>query len=102
MEFGTFWKKLVRRNDPQTSQEAAQLVNTTNMEQVVYEVIASYPQGCIQDEVLAQLMSYPYSTVTARFKSLIDKGYIIDTGLTRPGKSGRKQRVLIIKEFHNA
>ena len=102
MEFGTFWKKLVRRNDPQTSQEAAQLVNTTNMEQIVYEVIASYPQGCIQDEVLAQLMSYPYSTVTARFKALIDKGYIVDTGLTRPGKSGRKQRVLIIKEFHNA
>ena len=102
MEFGTFWKKLVRRNDPHTSQEAAQLVNTTNMEQIVYEVIASYPQGCIQDEVLAQLMSYPYSTVTARFKALIDKGYIIDTGLTRPGKSGRKQRVLIIKEFDNA
>ena len=102
MEFGTIWKKLVRRNDPQTSQEAAKSVNTTTMEQIVYEVIAQYPQGCIQDEVLAQLMSYPYSTVTARFKALLDKGYIIDTGLTRPGKSGRKQRVLIIKEFENA
>jgi hypothetical protein len=99
MEFGTIWKKLVRRKDPQTSQDAAKLVNTTKMEQVVYEVIASYPQGCIQDEVLAQLMSYPYSTVTARFKALLDKGYIVDTGLTRPGKSGRNQRVLIIKEL---
>jgi hypothetical protein len=102
MEFGTIWKKLVRRKDPQTSQDAAKLVNTTKMEQVVYEVIASYPQGCIQDEVLAQLMSYPYSTVTARFKALLDKGYIVDTGLTRPGKSGRNQRVLMIKEFDNA
>ena len=102
MEFGTIWKKLVRRNDPHTSQEAAKSVNTTNMEQIVYEVIASYPQGCIQDEVLAQLMSYPYSTVTARFKALLDKGYIVDTGLTRPGKSGRNQRVLMIKEFDNA
>lgn len=102
MEFGTFWKKLVRRNAPPTSQEAAQLVNTTNMEQIVYEAIADYPQGCIQDEVLAHLSSYPYSTVTARFRALLDKGYIIDTGLTRPGRSGRKQRVLIIKEFHNA
>jgi len=102
MEFGTFWKKLVRRDAPPTSQEAAKLVDTTSMEQIVYEVIASYPQGCIQDEVLAHLSSYPYSTVTARFKALIDKGYVIDTGLTRPGKSGRKQRVLIIKEFHNA
>ena len=102
MEFGTFWKKLVRRKDPQTSQEAAKMVDTTNMEQIVYEVIAQFPSGCIQDEVLAPLMSYPYSTVTARFRALLDKGYIIDTGLTRPGKSGRKQRVLIIKEFHNA
>ncbi len=102
MDFGTFWKKLVRRKDPQTSQDAAKSVNTSNMEQIVYEVIAKYPQGCIQDEVLAQLVSYPYSTVTARFRALLDKGYIIDTGLTRPGKSGKKQRVLIIKEFHNA
>lgn len=101
MDFGTIWKKLVRRNDPHTSQEAAKSVNTTNMEQIVYEVIASYPQGCIQDEVLAQLMSYPYSTVTARFKALLDKGYIIDTGLTRPGRSGRKQRVLQINEKHD-
>jgi hypothetical protein len=102
MDFGTIWKKLVRRKDPQTSKDAAKLVNTTKMEQAVYEVIASYPQGCIQDEVLAQLMSYPYSTVTARFKALLDKGYIVDTGLTRPGKSGRNQRVLMIKEFDNA
>lgn len=102
MDFGTFWKKLVRRKDPKTSQDAAKSVNTSNMEQIVYEVIAKYPQGCIQDEVLAQLVSYPYSTVTARFRALLDKGYIIDTGLTRPGKSGKKQRVLIIKEFHNA
>lgn len=98
MEFGTIWKKLVRRNDPQTSQEAAKSVNTTNMEQIVYDVIAQYPNGCTQDEVLAHLMSYPYSTVTARFKALIEKGYVEDTGLTRPGKSGRKQRVLKILE----
>jgi len=81
---------------------SADVCSSHLMEQIVYEVIASYPQGCIQDEVLAQLVSYPYSTVTARFKALIDKGYVIDTGLTRPGKSGRNQRVLIIKEFHNA
>jgi len=102
MDFGTFWKKLVRRNDPHTSQEAAKAVNTTAMEQLVYEVIVAHPNGCIQDEVLAHLASYPYSTVTARFKSLIDKGYIFDTGLTRPGKSGRKQRVLKSTEKNNA
>lgn len=102
MDFGTFWKKLVRRNDPPTSQEAAKAVNTTAMEQLVYGVIAAHPNGCIQDEVLAQLVSYPYSTVTSRFKALIQKGYIVDTGLTRPGKSGRKQRVLKSTENNNA
>jgi hypothetical protein len=102
MEFGTYWKKLVRKKDPKTSKDAAKSVDTTNMEQVVYGVIADYPNGCIQDEVLAQLSSYPYSTVTARFRALLDKGYIVDTGLTRPGKSGRNQRVLMIVESKDA
>jgi hypothetical protein len=102
MKFGTFWKKLVRKEDPQTSHDAAKSVDTTSMEQIVYGVIADYPYGCIQDEVLAHLSSYPYSTVTARFRALLDKGYIVDTGLTRPGKSGRKQRVLMIVESKNA
>jgi len=40
--------------------------------------------------------------VTARFRSLLDKGYIVDTGLTRPGKSGRQQRVVKIVEKSDA
>jgi len=98
MKFGTFWQTLVRKNAPVTSVEAAASLDSASMEQRVYEVIATFQDGCIQDEVLQVLHNYPYSSVTARFRALLNKGYIIDTGFTRPGKSGRQQRVLKIKD----
>jgi len=36
----------------------------------------------------------PYSSITARYRSLLDKGFIVDTGERRKGQSGRAQRVL--------
>ena len=94
--WGEMWHKLVRRNGPATSVAAAKAVDTTKLEQIVYEVIASHPNGCTQDEVLAILSELPYSSVTARFSSLIRKGYIEATGETRQGRSGRQQRILKI------
>lgn len=99
MKFGTFWQTLVRKNAPVTSVEAAASLDSAKMEQLVYEVIADFRDGCIQDEVLAKLSQYPYSSVTARFSKLLAIGYIVDTGEKRPGKSGRQQRVLKIKEY---
>lgn len=93
MQFGTHPKKLVRTNDPMTSFEAANLVDTTKLEQLVYDTIASFSDGCIQDEVLQALAFLPYSSVTARFRALKDKGYVEIIG-TRPGRSGRKQSVM--------
>ena len=92
--FGTMWKKLVRKEGTITSIEAAEAVDTTKLERIVYQVIASHPDGCIQDEVLADLPDLAYSSVTARFSALLRKGYIKDTGETRKGRSGRNQRVL--------
>lgn len=37
MQFGTIFKKLVRKNDPLTSHEAAVHVDTTKLEQLVAE-----------------------------------------------------------------
>lgn len=96
MQFGTIFKKLVRRNDPLTSHEAAMTVDTTKLEQLVYDTIASFPDGCIQDEVLQVLPFLPYSSVTARFKALKDKGYVEVIGM-RKGRSGRNQSVLKVK-----
>ena len=92
--FGTPAFKLSRKEDPATSHQAAQAVDTTKMESLVYETIAAYGQeGCISDDVLAKLPFLPYSSVTARYKALLDKGFIEIIG-TRKGISVRLQRVM--------
>ena len=94
--FGTPAFKLARREDPTTSHQAAQVVDTTKLEQMVYEAIKSHPDGCISDEILEMYPNYPYSSITARYKSLLDKGFIEVTGVKR-GKFGRNQRVMRAK-----
>lgn len=91
--FGTEPFKLVRNQDPTTSHQAAQAVDTTKLEQMVYEAIKSHPDGCISDEILEMYPNYPYSSITARYKSLLDKGFIEVTGVRR-GKFGRNQRIM--------
>lgn len=91
--FGTPAFKLVRKEDPTTSHEAAQVVDTTKLESLVYEAIKGFPEGCISDQVLELFPQYPYSSITARYKSLLDKGFIEIVGV-KVGRSGRKQRVM--------
>jgi len=91
--FGSPAFKLVRKEDPATSHQAAQVVDTTKLEQMVYEAIKSHPEGCISDEILEMYPNYPYSSITARYKSLLDKGFIEVTGV-KVGRSGRKQRIM--------
>ena len=92
-KFGTPVHQLVRRDDPATSYEAAEKIDTQKMEQVVLEAIKGFPNGCIADEVLDALPQYAYSTVTARFSTLLRKEHIEIIG-TRPGRSGRQQRIM--------
>ena len=91
--FGTEAFKLVRKEDPTTSHEAAQAVDTTKLERIVYEAIQSFPNGCISDEVLEALPDHRYSSITPRYKALLQKGFIEITG-TKEGRSGRNQRVM--------
>ena len=91
--FGSPAFKLVRREDPITSHQAAQVVDTTKLESLVYEAIKSHPDGCISDEILAMYPNYPYSSITARYRALLDKGFIEVTGVKR-GKFGRNQRIM--------
>ena len=91
--FGTEAFRLVRKEDPITSHEAAQAVDTTKLEQIVYEAIKGFPNGCISDEVLEALPDYRYSSITPRYRALLDKGFIEITG-TKDGRSGKKQRVM--------
>ena len=91
--FGSPAFKLVRREDPTTSHQAAQVVDTTKLESLVYEAIKSHPDGCISDEILEMYPNYPYSSITARYRALLDKGFIEVTGVRR-GKFGRNQRIM--------
>ncbi len=91
--FGTEPFKLHRKDSPETSREAAQGVDTTKLEQIVYEAIKGFPNGCISDEVLEALSDYRYSSITPRYRALLDKGFIEITG-TKDGRSGRKQRLM--------
>jgi hypothetical protein len=94
--FGTEPFKLVRKEDPTTSHQAAQAVDSTKLEQMVYEAIKSHPEGCISDEILEMYPNYPYSSITARYRALLDKDLIEVTGVKR-GKFGKNQRVMKAK-----
>ena len=91
--FGTEAFKLVRKDDPTTSHQAAQGVDTTKLERIVYEAIKSFPEGCISDEVLEALPDHRYSSITPRYKALLQKGFIEIVG-EKEGRSGRKQRLM--------
>jgi len=92
--FGTIPKFLMRRNAVETSKIAAHRVNSRTMEELVYEAIKAHPEGIISDEILALFPDRPYSSITARYRALLTKGLIEDTGLTKPGKSGKPQRIM--------
>ena len=86
---------LYRNNAPATSVAAAESIDSTRLIMIVRDVIEEYgPKGCISDEVRSALPDLAYSSVTARFRALIDKGFISVNGETRPGVSGRQQRVM--------
>ena len=88
--------KLVRRNDPSTSYEAAESIDPTKMQQIVLDAIKSIGP-CIHDEVWKYVqITHPNitsnSSVSSRFNELEKKGLIELTGEKRKGRSNRKQR----------
>jgi hypothetical protein len=65
---------------------------------MVYKAIKKFgDKGCISDQIRAMYPTYPYSSITARYRALLDKGFIVDTGERRQGQSGRSQRVLKVE-----
>jgi len=92
---------LHRRDGSDTSADAAYSIDPTRLEKMVYRVIYGFGKGgCISDEVRAKLPHLSYSSVTARYRKLLDRSHVLDTGLRRPGNSGRGQRVMIASAFN--
>lgn len=94
--------KMYRTDSDNTSIEAANSVDATKLEAIVWAVIDKYgTTGCIQDDVLNDLSNYRYNSITNRFKALEEKGLIVRCEITRRGKSGRNQRVMMSKRFYD-
>tara|TARA_Y100000816_G_scaffold10816_1_gene7038 strand:- start:6102 stop:6473 length:372 start_codon:yes stop_codon:yes gene_type:complete len=94
--------KMYRTDSDNTSIEAANSVDATKLEAIVWAVIDKYgTTGCIQDDVLNDLSNYRYNSITNRFKALEEKGLIVRCEVTRRGKSGRNQRVMMSKRFYD-
>ena len=96
--FGTEPHKLSRTADPQTSRDAAHSIDTTRLEELVYDTIrGAGPRGIISDEVRGALSGrdLSYSSVRARYAALREKGLVEYSGYKRPGKSGRGQNVMV-------
>ena len=87
-------RHLRRNSDPDTSHAAARKVDATGLEQRVYEVIKSFPKGCISDDVVRLIPEHGVQTISPRYAKLLQKGFIVDTGERRTGAAGRGQRVM--------
>lgn len=94
--------KLYRSDDPSTSKEAAEKLDVSRMEKIVYDTIDAFgTKGCISDDVLGMLHEYGYSSVTARYKQLKEKGLVIVDGRKRQSfKSGRNQQIMWSKNMY--
>jgi hypothetical protein len=94
-KFGTPAHMLTRTEDPDTSHDAGEAVDTTKREEQIYNFIASFDQekGCTAWEVQQRSDWHPWS-VSPRFKGLERKGHIYYLGDKRKGNTNRMQRVI--------
>jgi hypothetical protein len=95
LDFSVSPYRLIRKGAPDTSIEAVLSADLRSTQERVYDAIKSFGKdGCISDQVLDYLKPMPYGSITSHYGLLIEKGYIELTGEKRPGKSGRRQRVM--------
>ena len=100
-KFGTSAHKLRRNNDPSTSNEAAENVETTKLEKEVLDFITSQGQhGATAYECIKYFNPISNSTINARPSALERKGFIFYTGDTREGGTNRKQRIMRAIKYH--
>ena len=81
-----------RTNDPETSRDAAR--DVSRLEGEVYAALRT-PQTA---EEVAAALGRPLQSITPRIAPLRRKGFIFDTGIRRPGASGRSRIVFATTE----
>jgi hypothetical protein len=85
-----------RRTDPATSHDAARAIAPSLgiIQSELLAAIARYPQGLTPDE--AEDISGLHHGARRRISELAAQGLIVPTGATRPGRSGRAQRIFVV------
>jgi predicted ArsR family transcriptional regulator len=78
---------LARYTDPSTSHDAAESIDTTQLERMVFNVLKEY--GPQTSEQVAEKLKMPLVSISPRFRPLANKGKIIDSGERFKNKSGR-------------
>jgi len=94
--------KLHRSEGPSTSEEAAYSIDAAGLEKIVLEAIKSFgPDGCISDDVQDYLeaRNLCYSSVTARYSALENKGMMFRNGDKRVARSNRRMLVMRAAEY---
>jgi hypothetical protein len=77
-----------RGNDPATAKDAAHSVKTAELELKVVETLAKAPDGLTSHEV-AERLDVQLVSISPRFRPLVEKNLIRDSGEKRKGESGR-------------
>ena len=77
---------LARNSDPDTSKDAAKLNTTFLQQQVLFCLLKN--GSCTAEEV-SELVGISQQSITPRFRGLVEKGLIMDTGERRKNRSGR-------------
>jgi len=88
---------ITRKDAVQTSRDAGDSVDTSKMEEIVFNAIVKFPQntGCTPVE-LALITGIPHYRISPRLKGLERKELIYYQGDTRKGTTNRQLRVIRI------
>jgi len=71
------------------------------MERIVADTIARFgAAGAISDQIVDALPHLRYSTITARYKQLKEKGIICVDDRKLKAESGRQQHIMWHKDFY--
>ena len=94
--------KMRRNTDPQTSKNAAISLDPTKMEKIVLEAVSQFrEQGATMSEIDRMLVTIPLTSISPRFKPLIEKGFIKVDDRTRKGMySNKQQRIHWATEYY--
>jgi len=89
-----------RHDDPDTSHDAAESIDATALEaKVLGFIIQMGRRGATQDDLTEIMDEWGVQTITPRIHPLLVKGRVFDLGERRVGKSRRRQRVVVARQF---